>query len=141
MSIPLDRLYHYIEHIAKEICSDDVIIYRFYPYGSKKLEDLQLLHAVNVRQLATKPQIFCYDQEPLTFNLYKSVDLHCTFPEKYSGEFTNALTEIGVNWTDYNIRSVPGAPTSIYDQCILLHSEKRSVEVDCYEVLMYFAFF
>jgi hypothetical protein len=33
MSIPLDRLYHYIENIAKEIRGDDVLIYRFYPHG------------------------------------------------------------------------------------------------------------
>ena len=40
MSIPLDRLYHYIENIAEEIYSNPIIIYRFYPHGSKKHEDL-----------------------------------------------------------------------------------------------------
>ena len=40
MSIPLDRLYHYIESIAKEIRGDDVLIYRFFPHGSKNINDL-----------------------------------------------------------------------------------------------------
>jgi hypothetical protein len=134
MSIPLDRLYHYIETIANKIRGNDVIIYRFYPHGSKKLEDLQLLRDyADVKKIVTSQQIFCHDQEPLAFDFYKSVDLHHTFPSDYSKEYANALTDLGVNWSDYNIRSVPGGPISIYDQCILLHSERRSVNADRYE--------
>jgi hypothetical protein len=43
MSIPLDRLYHYIENVAQEIYNDRIIIYRFYPHGSKNINDLNNL--------------------------------------------------------------------------------------------------
>ena len=38
MSIPLDNLYDWIDGVA-----DDILIYRFYPHGSKKIEDLNML--------------------------------------------------------------------------------------------------
>ena len=41
MSIPLDRLYQYVESIVQDICQDRVVIYRFYPHGSKNFEDLK----------------------------------------------------------------------------------------------------
>jgi hypothetical protein len=44
MSIPLDRLYHYILNVAQEIYNDRIIIYRFYPHGSKNINDLNNLH-------------------------------------------------------------------------------------------------
>ena len=42
MSIPLDQLYHYIENVAQEIYSDRIIIYRFYPHGSKNINNLTI---------------------------------------------------------------------------------------------------
>jgi hypothetical protein len=135
MSIPLDRLYHYIENIAKEIRGDDTVIYRFRPHGSKKLEDLTMFRDYsdnNYVKLSIQPQIFCYDQEPLCFDLYKSINLSQKFPAIYPQDFIDQLSATGVNWADYNIRSVPHAPTNIYDQCILLHSEQRSSNVKCY---------
>ena len=57
MSIPLDRLYHYIESIAKDIRGDDVIIYRFYPHGSKKIEDLRMNQKYQWIPQSIAPQI------------------------------------------------------------------------------------
>jgi hypothetical protein len=47
MSIPLDNLYHYIQSVAEQIRSDRVIIYRFYPHGSKNINDLTNLKDFN----------------------------------------------------------------------------------------------
>ena len=44
MNVPLDRLYHYINNIAQEIYGDRVIIYRFFPHGSKNINNLQNQH-------------------------------------------------------------------------------------------------
>jgi len=138
MSIPLDRLYHYIESVAQEV-HGNTVIYRFDPHGSKKLEDLSCLHNYsyssvnNYNYIVTNPQILCYDQEPLSFDSYRSIDLHCAFPNIYSKEYADSLTELGISWVDYNLRCIPGAPINIYDQCILLHSEQRSKNVIQYE--------
>lgn len=34
MSVPLDRLYNYVDGL----CNHDILIYRFFRHGSKKLE-------------------------------------------------------------------------------------------------------
>ena len=76
MSIPLDCLYHYLE----SLCSEDILIYRWYPHGSKKLEDLSELGSklgcedpsildVFKKRMIT-PMMICHDQEPLFYDLY-----------------------------------------------------------------------
>ena len=71
MSIPLDRLYHHIENIAQDIYNDHVIIYRFWPHGSKKLEDLKILsNNLNWITCRFRPTIYAHDQEPLNYDLY-----------------------------------------------------------------------
>jgi hypothetical protein len=62
MSIPLDRLYQYIESIAQEVREDNIVIYRFFPHGSKKVEDLQLLHKIKYWEFMELPHIICNDQ-------------------------------------------------------------------------------
>ena len=73
MSIPLDRLYHYIESIAQEIRGDRVIIYRFYPHGSKNVKNLEQLYPYKFVEDMISPHIYCNDQEPLNFQLYQDV--------------------------------------------------------------------
>ena len=70
MNVPLDRLYHYIQNIAEKIYDDRVIIYRFWPNGSKKIENLGTLEGeLSFYQLATGLPITCHDQEPLSYGL------------------------------------------------------------------------
>ena len=130
MSIPLDRLYHYIENIAKEICGDDVIIYRFYPHGSKKIEDLSLLKDFNWYECLTAPQIYCYDQEPLNYQTYQNISLSTKLG--YDSSYIDNLPLTGVVFD--NLRCAqPGGYFNINDCCILLHSEQRSVDLDKYK--------
>ena len=110
MSIPLDRLYHYIESIAREIREDNVVIYRFYPHGSKNIEDLLRLRDCAWTSLVTSPDIYCNDQEPLNFDYYEQN--RRTLPSDIIRE-------------DVNLR----VPMNYYDHCILLHSEQRSGDV------------
>lgn len=71
MSIPLDRLYQYIENAANNF-TKDTIIYRFYPHGSKKLKDLWPLQDYSKQLYAKSPYIICHDQEPLYYDLYQN---------------------------------------------------------------------
>lgn len=136
MSIPLDRLYHYIDRIAKQIHQDRVLIYRFSPDGSKKQENLTELKNYSSNDIVELPSIICYDQEPLNFELYESTDgplpesmlskLASVEPERQA-ELYQIYSQI--NFKRYNLRYYP---INVYDHAILLHSELRSENVSKY---------
>jgi hypothetical protein len=133
MNIPLDRLYHYIENIAKEIRGDDVLIYHFYPHGSKKIENLIQLYLSERRKNdptrvwvdnTSKLDIYCHDQEPLCFFLYGSTD---NYPQQLQDYWVSTKLSLLL---PYNLRILP---LNIHDRCLLIHSEKRSSEVEKYQ--------
>jgi hypothetical protein len=123
MSIPLDRLYHYIESIAEEIRGDIVLIYRFFPHGSKKLEDLTLVQQHSDLTIITNPQVYCNDQEPLDYDFYQQYELD------YNSELFDLLKKHSIGKISNNLQKTQ----NIYDCSILLHSEKRSQEVQKYQ--------
>jgi hypothetical protein len=138
MSIPLDRLYHYIESVAQDVYGD-TIIYRFSPHGSKKIEDLDLLnlqllteqsHGSVLLKLFTLPEIYCYDQEPLNYSLYQN-QKPLWFHELKENDTMKQLFDHD-NSPDLfrNIRYRPG---NVYDLCVLLHSERNSTQVALYQ--------
>ena len=55
MNIPLDRLYHYIRDVAQEIYSDRIVIYRFFPFDSKNINDLTHLNEGEYESRAPGP--------------------------------------------------------------------------------------
>lgn len=108
MSVPLDRLYDYLESVAEETIGDRTVIYRFYPHGSKKLDDLQPLHFLWPPQdYDLLPVMYCHDQEPLMWSWYQQQD-----PE-------------------FNLRRK--SRRQVYDKCMLLHSEQRSQNLQLYQ--------
>ena len=111
MSIPLDRLYHFIESVAQDIFQDRVIIYHFYPHGSKNFLDITPLYTNAYINSAIYPHLYCNDQEPLDYDYYETVDKHVT-----------RFRPVG------NLQR----SRSIYDQVIILHSEKRGINVEKY---------
>lgn len=121
MSVPLDRLYNYIENIATEI-TDNVIIYRFFPHGSKKVTDLTFYKDYTWQQAASCPEIICNDQEPLNYLLYENL------PE--NSWFSNITKAHGIEYNEYNNFRLL---RNIYDKAILLHSEKRSTNLEQYK--------
>ena len=130
MSIPLDRLYHFIENIAEEIHGDRVIIYRFWPNGSKNLNDFYPLYSpTNFKNYTLDIKIFCADQEPLAYDYYEQFTCSAT------DNFNKILIDLGIK---------PKFGTNLAYTCyatykhhILLHSEKRSVEVEKYQQVEY----
>jgi hypothetical protein len=128
MSIPLDRLYHYIESVAHEIRGDNVLIYRFYPHGSKKIDDFSFLShdQVTFKNVTMSPIIHCNDQEPLNYQQY--VGASKAF--KRNAEYTQEFEKHNLDWPDYNLRT---NVFNIYDYSLLLHSEQRSTELLKYQ--------
>jgi hypothetical protein len=112
MNIPLDRLYHYIENIAEEIYGDRVIIYRFWPHGSKNIQDLSVLHNGNWFDGTILPLIWCHDQEPLNHGFYKKC--------------ADNLPRDPFNDPPINLN----LRRNIFEKNFLLHSEKRSKNLE-----------
>lgn len=124
MSIPLDRLYHYIESVAKNIRKGNVVIYHFYPHGSKNIENLVWFRYYDTITEFTSPELIFYDQEPLNFDLYTNV-LSTPGPQ-----FLNMFKNFNHNiFPKRNLRYRLG---NIYDKCLIFHSEQRSIEVQKY---------
>jgi hypothetical protein len=121
MSIPLDRLYHYIEDVATEVY-DDVIIYRFWPHGSKKIDDLNSLYSVDWMKSVISLQIHCNDQEPLHWELYNT-------PSTDNSQWCAILRKNLFTPMKNNFRKYP----NLYDKGIILHSEQRSSQCELYQ--------
>jgi hypothetical protein len=123
MSIPLDRLYPYIERVAQEARNGIVDLRRFYPYGSKDIANLTPIQPIlQDYQKHISPMIFCNDQEPLDFDRYADVP-NDHMLEKYK------LLYKKHNIKKYNFQCVR---YNIYDKSLLVHSEKRSTNLEKY---------
>jgi hypothetical protein len=144
MSVPLDRLYNYLESLIQE----DTLIYRFYPHGSKKLEDLKPLTEYAEKSWVTRmtlPQVFVHDQEPLDIHQYTWQDLpdikntqNAKNPDLDSAQHIMYINGPGHSmyrhFFEYlNIRMiVAGTWQNLHDYSILIHSEKNSNNVELY---------
>jgi len=123
MSIPLNRLYYYIENISKQIYGDPIVIYRFDPNGSKKLEDLTQLRYYTWSDLTLLPTLICNDQEPLDFNFYKN------YQSIYSNNtFVDLLKTLDIMSPEKNFKTY-----EIFDKSLVVHSEKRSRNLKKYQ--------
>jgi hypothetical protein len=127
MSIPLDRLYHFIDNIASNIYGECVVIYRFWPHGSKNINNLNNLYPLESEWYTkvTSPSIWCHDQEPLDHEFYK-LNLRPYFPNKIN----DLLTSLGLYTAPKNLNYVTG----FFEKGLLLHSEKRSTNLEKYQL-------
>lgn len=130
-------MYHWIRSCTEE----PVSIYTFSPPGSKNIVDLNFFEAQDTNTVA--PDLVCHDQEPLNFDIVKTVDAHELYMK------TTYLKFKDFEWFDTEQRvaqSKTFAPyyknlnfytmlralnyRTIYDRYILLHSEKNSKDVE-----------
>lgn len=135
MSVPLDRLYHYLA----DIVNHDLIIYRWIPHGSRKLEDLLPLTKFSVSENLSNPQMICHDQEPLVWNFYTKQEIkNQTKRNCHRESATQDLKDYNLEWLCYDnileytssqyLRSLTTCVNQ-YDFTLLLHSEKNSTQV------------
>ena len=152
MSVPLDRLYNYLNDIVKY----NLLIYGWMPHGSTKLEDFCMLmdHMtpedwLELRSKTTLQEfklltsrndyavMICHDQEPLHFDRYSFEDFqriikqhHQKYREKL--QIDNIDRQSVVNYyARLGLRGLT-TPTNHYDHTLLLHSEKNSLHVAQY---------
>lgn len=139
MSIPLDRLYHYLKNLS----NDNIVIYRWAPHGSRKLEDLIFLDPISKNRIDTFTclNMICHDQEPLNFDYYT----HDEFVNQTQKivDYRNALPLPKSVWTESgdfkqriaatHLRIMINNIFNLYDTVLLCHSEKNSKELERYE--------
>ena len=119
MSIPLDRLYHFIDNIAQHIFKDRVIIYRFYPHGSKNVDDLHQLIDYTWEDRQIYPSVYCHDQEPMDYAYSKNV-----FRSRYALTSLSKTKILPFDPLPHFLRNI-----TVYEKYLLLHSEQRSLDV------------
>lgn len=136
MSVPLDRLYHYI----KSLCNDDILIYRWFPHGSKKLKDLKLLNKPEdftgvsmVKRLYYTPAMICHDQEPLYYDAYTKQDFLDYLDAKRVNYTHPKYKKLKSLTADTHLRSVLDSSGNFYKYTLLCHSEKNSQDLKLYE--------
>jgi hypothetical protein len=129
MSIPLERLYHYIKTLAERTWQDSVVVYFFYPHGSKNIENLiQHSDLLSQYEKFLCPEIYCNDQEPLDYAQYQNITV------AQNPDIVRILKNKNIKFPSFNLR---GEIYSIWDQAIILHSEQRSSDVDLYRATQF----
>jgi hypothetical protein len=107
MSVPLDRLYTFL----RDQCDQDIIIYRWFPHGSRKVSDCTVLelpnHLTEFEKISTLHMV-CHDQEPLDFDMF-------------------------VGTTNELMRNLTYNRFYLYDKMLLCHSEKHSPNLAKFE--------
>lgn len=121
MFVPLDLLHDYLENIVNH----DFVIYRFWPHGSKNIENLVSKRKYTMFEAITRPILIYHDQEPLDFDQYQAVNLD-TAPW-----FKDWPLDFRQFWLARNLRSA--CEVNIYDRAIITHSEYQSQEVAKYQ--------
>jgi hypothetical protein len=125
MSVPLDRLYHYLD----DCVNHDLLIYRWMPHGSRKLDDLTPLTQYTGDQFEHWPIVIFHDQEPLNYGFYTQELIkdrtRFLLSRDHPAEFVDVVLDYFV---DQHIRGVTDVINQ-YDVTVLVHSEQRSPEV------------
>lgn len=153
MSVPLDRLYHYLA----DCVNHDLLIYGWTTHGSRNLEDFDMLidtitpegwRSLRSTLPAEKFKLallrndhavmICHDQEPLDFDRYSFDDLKAIIKKnhkKYSEAFLveNLANDPVVEYcANLGLRGLAN-PANHHDRTILLHSELGSPHVIRFE--------
>ena len=126
MSVPLDRLYNYLD----DYVNHDLVIYRWAPHGSRKLEDLIPIRNYSNWEFLNLPTLLCHDQEPLIGDFYSRDQIKSIAKKTLLNAGFDVLDcESALEYhADQHLR---GALTcsNRFDQTMLLHSEQQSPAV------------
>ena len=133
MSIPLDRLYNFLHDVCNH---HDVVIYRFFPHGSRNLSDLLPTTTVDGKFLINTRIAMCHDQEPLNYDLYSTSAMAREFIKNAKTPIFKTKDDLGMErlvefYSKLNLRMI----TALYQSnpILLVHSEKNSANLKKYE--------
>jgi len=130
MSIPLDNLYNWVEGLSPQ----PVVLYVFHPHGSKNISDCNRLRNYNQETFYKYPVIICNDQELLDWNFYNQPEQYQDFLNKSSNHPLIDTLKLSL-FAGFNLKThVYSESGTMYDQVILLHSEKNSNDLAQYRL-------
>ena len=153
MSVPLDRLYHYLD----DCVNHDLLIYGWSTHGSRNLDDFgMLLDTIHpeewavLRATSTVQEfksmvlrsnhavMICHDQEPLDINRYSFENFQNIIKKKHQKDkealsIKNFDRDSVIDYcAKLGLRGMT-IPINHYDCTLLLHSELRSLHVVNFE--------
>lgn len=131
MLIPIDRLYNFLDGISNY----NLVIYRWFPHGSKKLKDLLKIKNYSKFYEMINPQVIFHDQEPLQFDYYsfdEVFDRLVVGTELIGVTCSSEIKDYFKKISNYNIRAVVSG-LNLYDKVLLVHSEKNSKNLKKYQ--------
>jgi hypothetical protein len=139
MSVSLDRLYNFLNNTV----NSNVLIYRWFPHGSKNLLDLNVNSpsCVNWEHWAITPCAIFHDQEPLNFYFYSDQDfiswgakkLEADQNDKDAMSFWTVVSHpLSFKHCYHSIDLSILFYAHLYDHQILVHSELNSKDVELY---------
>jgi len=129
MSIPLDNLYHWVDSLMPGPAN----LYVFRPHGSKKISDLSWLNDYDKKISYKFPSIIMHDQEPLDWDFYDCPDQYMELFHLKKWEIS-AVNNLRINYfSTFNLKFLTLLNGVIYDQDILIHSEKNSKDLVEYQ--------
>lgn len=123
MTIPLNNLYHWVSGLATQ----RIIAYVFDPPGSRCILNLNLLEAYSNLEYNLYPEMICHDQEPLNFDLYTNIN------DEILKKLIHHQSDVEIDYLKKSNLKAALNQLSIYDQVILLHSEKHSDNLEKYK--------
>jgi hypothetical protein len=131
MSIPLDRLYNFVD----SLCGGDIVIYRFFPYGSKKITDLSPVK--NADPVCFNFMV-CNDHEPLDYHAYSDPsvldELSANMPNFIANQFDQKfMTELKPMLLRKNLKLGMSDRGFSLNDILILHSEQKSSNLIAYE--------
>jgi hypothetical protein len=134
MSVPLDRLYNFLHDISDRA----LLIYRWKTHGSKKLDDLQELTSTPNWRDRTRTVMLCHDQEPLFYELYSESDIRSQIVSREQIDSAMGIKDWNQAQIDFLSRLhlrglIYYSKLGICDKILILHSEKRSKQLQTYE--------
>ena len=98
-----------------------MLIYRFLPHGSRKIDDCKPLNILDFDDLEKNPKVHmvCHDQETLDYRYYVTpVDFHSRINDIPYPTLNRISKTININY---------------YDMILLLHSEMHSKDLEWFE--------
>jgi hypothetical protein len=114
-----------------DIVNHDLVIYRWAPHGSRKLEELTQLTNYPQQQLETNPLVVFHDQEPLDFLFYTKEQLYNnakSFFSKLPDSFFMLVHPV-LNYVASMHLRPPQVCSNRFDLTVLVHSEPNSCQL------------
>jgi hypothetical protein len=130
MSVPIDDLYHWVESLTP----DPVVLYVFRPHGSKKISDLVWLNDYDSTNVYKFPGVIAHDQEPLDWDFYNHSEQYLEL-DSWKKWRRSAFDDLRYRYfANFNLKSLMLVENvAMYDQAILIHSEKNSEDLKRYQ--------